>query len=107
MYCPKCYQKLEDHLNYCTNCGAALPKGQQTTATEETGSNFGFGLLSFLEPIVGLVFFCVWKRNRPRRAKVCGINALIGGICSVILGLVFIVKILVLRSTLERGKGER
>lgn len=46
---------------------------------------FGWGLLGFCIPIVGLILFLVWKGEKPKTAKAAGMGALI----SVIIGVVF------------------
>ncbi|GHU99920.1 hypothetical protein FACS1894211_06210 [Clostridia bacterium] len=51
------------------------------------GGSFGYALLGFLWPLIGLILFCVWKDDLPLRAKSCGKGALL----SVILTAVFIV----------------
>lgn len=44
---------------------------------ESQGSNFLWGLLSLIFPIVGLVLAIVWWRDRHRNAKACLIGTLI------------------------------
>ena len=90
MFCPKCYQKIGDKSNFCKHCGASLQNLQNITTPEPSGGNFWFGVLSFFEPIVGFVFFGVWRKKRPRRAKVCGINSLV----SVALALFFLLPVI-------------
>lgn len=52
-------------------------------STQGKGS-IGFGILSFLIPLIGLILYLVWKRNKPQKAKSCGIGALIGIVISLI-----------------------
>jgi len=58
----------------------------QQPPTQEQG-NFGFAVLGFCIPIVGLVLFLVWNQDRPGDAKMAGIGALV----SVIAGILFYV----------------
>ena len=52
-------------------------------AVTDSGS-FGWAVLGFLIPLVGLVLFLAWKNTKPKCAKMAGIGALV----SVILGLI-------------------
>jgi hypothetical protein len=89
MYCPKCYQKIKDSNKFCTQCGTSLSDLKKIETPEPSGGNFWFGVLSFLEPIVGFIFFGVWWKNRPRRAKVCGINAIVSVALALLSGIGF------------------
>lgn len=53
-------------------------------ATNDTGS-IGWGVLSAVFPIVGLILFIVWNSSRPKNAKVAGIGALVGVVVGIIL----------------------
>ncbi|MDE6408549.1 MAG: DUF456 domain-containing protein [Anaeroplasmataceae bacterium] len=44
-----------------------------------------YAILGFFFPLIGLILFCVWKNDKPKSAKQCGIGALIG----FILGILF------------------
>ena len=89
MYCPKCYQKITENHKFCTQCGASLSDLKKIETPEPSGGNFWFGVLSFLEPIAGFIFFGVWKKKRPKRAKVCGINAIVSAALALLSGIVF------------------
>ena len=58
-------------------------EGNNNNVTDNGG--FGWGLLGFCIPIVGLILFLVWKGEKPKTAKAAGMGALI----SVIIGVVF------------------
>lgn len=57
---------------------------ETTTTVEKEGSKFGWGILGFFFPLVGLILFLVWKKNKKKAAKASGIGALVG----FLLGLV-------------------
>lgn len=88
-YCTKCGQELEDSALYCTVCGATQNNDQANDqalrAKLDDGNSVGFNVLSFFFPIVGLVLFLVWKKEKPIRAKGCGIWALVGFIANIVL----------------------
>ena len=55
-----------------------------STTQEKEGSKFGWGVLGFFIPLVGLILFLVWMKDKKRAAKAAGIGALIGFIFSII-----------------------
>ena len=50
----------------------------------DSGS-FGWAVLGFLIPIVGLVLWLVWRSTKPLCAKKAGMGALVSVIVSVVL----------------------
>jgi hypothetical protein len=60
---------------------------QRGTSPDDKGS-VGFGILSFFIPLVGLILFLVWHKEKPRKAKSAGIGALIGMVANIIFYLV-------------------
>lgn len=63
------------------------PYGQQPA---DTGS-FGWAVLGFFFPIVGLILFLVWKSEKPVSAKQAGMGALASVISTVVLWILLIV----------------
>ena len=51
-YCKNCGQMIDDKAVICPKCGV---QQQTIVASDDTGS-FGWGLLGFCLPIVGLIF---------------------------------------------------
>lgn len=49
------------------------------------GAAFGFGVISFLFPIIGIVLFFVWRKDKPKRAKLISWAAAIGFVFYLIL----------------------
>lgn len=56
---------------------------QNQNAVRDSGSA-GWGVLGFFIPIVGLILFLVWRKDKPKSAKVAGIGALIGFVLNLI-----------------------
>lgn len=56
----------------------------------DTGS-FGWAVLGFFFPIVGLILFPVWKSEKPVSAKQAGMGALASVISTVVLWILLIV----------------
>lgn len=55
----------------------------------DTGS-FGWAVLGFFFPIVGLILFLVWKSEKPVSAKQAGMGALASVISTVVLWILLI-----------------
>ena len=79
-FCKYCGVQIDDNAVVCTTCGAS----QSTAPAVVDNGGFGWGLLGYCLPIVGLILFLVWKDTKPKTAKAAGIGALV----SVILGVV-------------------
>jgi hypothetical protein len=81
-FCPKCGKVITGTTNYCSRCGYSL------NAFNDEPS-FGFALLGFLIPIVGLIVFLVMRDNSPERAHSAGKGAIagvvVGFLCSIVL----------------------
>lgn len=98
-YCPNCGSNVQPGANVCTECGAQVPKikpqtpppaqnyqapspnqdpqysNPKTYSANDPGG-FGYGLLGFCIPIVGLILFLVWQDDKPNNAKAAGMGAL-------------------------------
>lgn len=85
-YCHQCGSEVSENSVICPKCGVQLKpfQNQSLSAATDTGG-FGWGLLGFCVPIVGLILYLIWKDERPRTAKAAGKGALI----SVIFGVIF------------------
>lgn len=62
---------------------------QQPTA-QDNGS-FGWAVLGFFFPIVGLVLYLVWRTEKPLSARRAGIGALVSVIVGAVLTVLLIV----------------
>lgn len=59
--------------------------------TAQDNGSFGWAVLGFFFPIVGLILYLVWRTEKPLSARRAGIGALV----SVIVGAVFTVLLIV------------
>ena len=60
---------------------------QQAPVVTDSGS-FGWAVLGFFIPLVGLILFIVWKQTKPKCAKMAGIGAIVGFVLGIILSIV-------------------
>ena len=85
-FCRNCGAEIDDKAVICPKCGVA-----QAPIANDTGS-FGWCVLGFCIPLVGLILFLVWRDTKPLTSKAAGKGALI----SVIIGVVFYVLMMAL-----------
>ena len=118
---PQTVEKTEEKIKYCVHCGKQLAReaavcpgcGYSTEpATSESQSapastpqetpaapkvakpdkvSVGFCVLAFLFPLFGVIYWIVQYKETPKRAKACGICALISVIVSIVSSIVFYV----------------
>ena len=96
MYCKNCGKEIGDS-RFCPYCGAENPTELITAHPYEKKEEktFGWGILGYFFPIVGLILFLVWREDRPKAAESAGVGALFsvitGGVGSVIAVIVIFV----------------
>lgn len=110
-YCPKCGEPLKDDYKVCPACGEPLEKESQeedpfeprnasvnqtryqnSRNTASEGNTFGWAVLGFFFPIVGLILFLIWQTERPLSAKSAGTGALVSVVVGI-LGVMFMVTV--------------
>lgn len=99
MYCKNCGKELNEEAMYCTGCGV-LVNNDKPQAVCDDRPRFGWSLLSFFIPVVGLILFLTNENKKPKMARSAGKCALAGVITEVvllvaviILGVVFTINI--------------
>ena len=86
-FCTNCGNQIEEGASFCQQCGTATgnaPANANNQPVEE-GSTFGWGVLGFFVPLVGLILFLIWKDEYPKRSKSAGVGALVSVIAVVAL----------------------
>lgn len=75
-YCANCGAELNENAVVCVKCGAAVQK------LAEDKVSVGLVILSIFIPLFGIIYWPVKAKETPKRAKACGIAALITwGVC--------------------------
>lgn len=102
-YCKNCGLNVSDETKYCPNCGNQLKSSTNTTTIKsydevneilnrvDDHKSFGWGLIGFLFPIIGLILYLVWRDDRPLRAKSVGKGALTCVIIPIIIIVVVVI----------------
>lgn len=99
-YCSKCGKEIMDEAVVCPGCGCAQENNVQgnnapqikealSDFNKEALSNFGWSILGFFIPIVGLILYLVWKETSPSKAKAAGYGALFGFVLSFCVSLIY------------------
>lgn len=105
MYCKKCGSEIDANANVCPNCGANQHENTQPANVRSNGDapSFGYAVLGFFFPVVGLILFLVWRDEYPLRAKSCGKGALISVILSFVSGIIWGIIVVVAASAAAGG----
>ena len=100
MYCKNCGKNIDDSVTYCINCGTRFDNNNNETVDH---SSFGFAILGFFIPIVGLILFLIYEGKKPKRAKSAGKGALIGFITKIVLSIILVILYVVFAASLFRN----
>lgn len=99
MFCQNCGHEVNESDRFCPYCGAAqgntsytyfnekVNQSQKQPPVKEDTGNVGFGVLAFFFPIVGLILFLCWRKEKPKTAKHTGIGALASVLFSLVAGI--------------------
>jgi len=89
--CQNCGYIQQPGMTSCPQCGTQFstnPFGQ-VKQVKETETEWAWVIASFFVSTLGLILWIVWKEDKPKTAKACGIAALINaGIGIAILSIV-------------------
>lgn len=96
MYCKNCGHYIDDSATYCNNCGTKFDNNNGT----DDHSSFGFAVLGFFIPIVGLILFLIYEEKKPKRAKSAIKGALIGFITEIVLAIILVILYVVFAASL-------
>ena len=85
-FCTKCGKEINENAVICLNCGCAQ---ENVKPKENDSKSFGWGVLGFFFPIVGLILWLIWRDDMPLRSRSVGLGALIGAISTVVFYIVY------------------
>lgn len=93
MYCEKCKREFDENQGICPYCSennieVTLEKDSDYVRIDEDededenvheeGSGIGWGILSFIIPLVGIILFFAWMNYKPKASKAAIIGAILG-----------------------------
>lgn len=86
-YCDNCGEPLEPYYKVCPTCGRRLTSESPSRAhSRNEADTFGWAVLGFFFPLIGLILFLVWQNERPSAARSAGKGALVGFILRMVFG---------------------
>ncbi len=88
-FCQTCGKEIMDEAIVCPNCGCAVGNKQSKAASEDDTASVGLCILSAFIPLFGLIYWAVKAKETPRRAKACGITALVSWGAALIISCLF------------------
>ena len=100
MYCRNCGAKIEEGTSYCPSCGVSqrgggnAPNNYNNYNQQYDSGSFGWAVLGFFVPLVGLILWIVWMNDRPKSAKMSGLGALASVIFSIVFSVAMVMIIL-------------
>lgn len=109
-FCRECGKEIAEGTQYCPSCGASQRysndrydpsqvqpyhqqqsyQNQQRQPNPYDSGSFGWAVLGFFVPLVGLILWLVWMNEKPKSAKMAGIGALVSIIASVIFSIILV-----------------
>ena len=93
-FCKNCGKELVDEAVVCPGCGASQNTYNAPAQTDSV--SVGLVILSILIPLFGIIYWPVKAKETPKRAKACGIAAIISWVVNILLVIIFYVVIYVI-----------
>ena len=84
-FCSKCGKEIADEAIICTGCGCAVDNAPQPIQAQYQGHaqpavdevSVGLCILAFFIPLFGVIYWPLKHKETPKKAKACGITAII------------------------------
>lgn len=103
LYCEKCGQPVEYDKNFCSNCGEKIQNIEKEYTTENPTYRISYDnterndkanilliIIVFFIPIIGLILFIIFNKNKPKLLKSIGISALAGFSFYMVVSMVIV-----------------
>ena len=89
MFCNKCGKEIPDDAVVCIHCGRSVENRAVQAPVEEDKASVGLCVLSVFIPLFGIIYWPLKHKETPKKAKACGIAALISWGVSFLLSFLF------------------
>ena len=89
-FCTKCGKELMDEAVVCTNCGCAVTANMAQPGKNDADEvSVGLCVLAALIPLFGVIYWPLKHKETPKRAKACGITALVSWGIGILFSVIF------------------
>jgi len=100
MFCNKCGKEIVDDAVVCIHCGRSVGNGATQISYEEDKVSVGLCVLSVFVPLFGIIYWPLKHNETPKKAKACGIAAIISWGASIVLSFAYSFIIALLASSM-------
>jgi hypothetical protein len=83
-FCSKCGAQLHPEAVICPQCGCAV---EPVAPVVEDKVSVGLVILAIFIPLFGIIYWPCTHKKTPRRARACGIAAIISWVVSFIISM--------------------
>ena len=89
-YCTKCGKEIHDEAVICPGCGCstgyvANDEQKDNTTTPSDEISVGLCVLSVFVPLFGIIYWIVKHKETPKKARICGIAAIISAVLGFLI----------------------
>ncbi len=88
-YCSKCGKEIFEEEVYCPDCGCAVVNTTTPQESENDQVSIGLCVISALFSLFGFIYWAVKHKETPKRARACGITAIIAWAVSYVFSYAF------------------
>ena len=96
-FCSKCGKEILDEAVVCPGCGCAVTSAPQSNQATYQGYNppvvdevnIGLCVLAALIPIFGVIYWPLKHNETPKKAKACGITALVSWGVGILFSIIW------------------
>ncbi len=86
-FCTKCGKEIFDEAVICPHCGCSTESNNTSKKvnSEDDQVSVGLCILAALIPLFGIIYWPVKHKEAPRRARACGVTAIVSWAVSFVL----------------------
>lgn len=97
-FCSKCGKEILDEAVVCPGCGCAVVNAPQPAQAQYQGYtqppvadevSVGLCVLSALIPLFGVIYWPLKHKETPKKAKACGITALVSWEIGILFSIIW------------------